>query len=138
MNELFIYTDGGARGNPGPAGVGVYIHDQDKKTVAEIGKTIGHQTNNIAEYQAVVEAFDWLIGHVSKEVKKINFFLDSQLVYSQIVGLYKVKNSDLREKLFTIREREARINIPIFYNLIPREKNTKADLLVNKALDNLL
>jgi ribonuclease HI len=138
MNELFIYCDGGARGNPGPAAVGVYIIDKDNKEVKKIGKTIGIATNNIAEYSAVVEAFEWLIQNLNNGYQKINFYLDSQLVYSQIVGLFKVKDGNLREKLFKIREKEAFVKIPIFYNLIRREKNKEADLLVNKALDNTL
>jgi ribonuclease HI len=138
MNELFIYCDGGARGNPGPAAVGVYIIDKDNKEIKKIGKTIGTATNNIAEYSAVVEAFEWLIQNLDSGYQRINFYLDSQLVYSQIVGLFKVKDGNLREKLFKIREKEALVKIPIFYNLIRREKNKEADLLVNKALDNTL
>jgi ribonuclease HI len=140
MNELFIFTDGGARGNPGPAAVGVYITDEEKKEIKSIGKKIGHATNNIAEYEAVITALNWLIENkvFIKDCKKINFYLDSQLVYSQISGVFRIKNSELREKLFAIREREAQIQISIHYNLIPREQNEKADFLVNKALDNLL
>lgn len=139
MNELFVYVDGGARGNPGPSAVGVYIVDQNKKEVNKISETIGHATNNVAEYSAVVKALSWIAMNVTKnDYSKINFFMDSQLVCSQIKGLYKVKNSDLRNLLFSVRELEAKIQIPIFYNLIPREKNYEADLLVNKALDNSL
>lgn len=139
MNELLVYVDGGARGNPGPAAVGVYIIDKNRKEIKSIGKKIGHATNNIAEYSAVIEALSWILENVKKEdYVKINFYLDSLLVCSQIKGIYKVKNSDLREKIFIVREKEAQINMPIFYNFVPREKNIEADLLVNKALDNFL
>ncbi len=129
-----VFTDGGARGNPGPAALGVYICDEKGNALARIGKTIGSTTNNIAEYSAVVEAFDWLVKHPQKE--EIHFFLDSELVYSQIKGIYKVKNEKLRQLLYDIREKEARIKVPIRYFHIRREFNKDADSLVNMALDN--
>ncbi len=69
---------------------------------------------------------------------KVNFFLDSKLVYSQITGLFKIKNPFLRMLLYEVKEKEAQAKSQIFYNHIPREKNTKADEMVNKALDNLI
>ncbi|MCL5113801.1 MAG: ribonuclease HI family protein [Patescibacteria group bacterium] len=132
-----IYTDGGARGNPGPAGIGVYIEDQNKNKVCELAEKIGVSTNNVAEYKAVVLALFWISENMDKiGDRKISISLDSQLVYSQIVGLYKVKNADLRDLLFKIRELEAKINREIRYINIPREKNKMADKLVNMALDN--
>lgn len=140
MYELFVYADGGARGNPGPSAIGVYITDENKNKVVGIGKKIGHATNNVAEYKAVIEGLSWIVENKDSlgEVKKINFFVDSLLVYSQIVGLFKVKNTDMRELIFSVREKEAQIKQPIVYKHIPREKNCEADLLVNKALDNLI
>ncbi len=140
MNELFIYTDGGARGNPGPSAVGIYIIDDKGNEVLSFGEKIGFSTNNIAEYKAVIFALKWLISKKDnlKNIGKINFYLDSKLVCSQITGLFKIKNAKLRDCLFLIREKEAQIKIPINYSFIPREKNKKADLLVNKALDNNL
>ena len=74
--ELNIYTDGGARGNPGPAGIGVYIIDEERKQVAGFGKKIGFATNNVAEYQAVIEALSWIYDHFYRLEKntKIHFF----------------------------------------------------------------
>lgn len=140
MNEIKIYTDGGARGNPGPAAIGVYIVDEDNKEIMSIGKKIGHATNNIAEYSAILEALGWITENSEKlqEVTKIVFFLDSLLVCSQIKGLYKVKNKELRLMVFKVREKEAEIKKQIFYEHIPREQNKKADSLVNMALDNNL
>lgn len=140
MNEIKIYTDGGARGNPGPAAIGVYIVDEDNKEIMSIGKKIGHATNNIAEYSAILEALGWITENSEKlqEVVKIVFFLDSLLVCSQIKGLYKVKNKELRLMVFKVREKEAEIKKQIFYEHIPREQNKKADSLVNMALDNNL
>ena len=136
-NTLMVFTDGGARGNPGEAGIGVYITDENKKELASFGKKIGFATNNVAEYKAVISALDWIIENkksLSKDAK-IHFFMDSKLVCSQIIGLFKVKNADLRNLLFDVRDREAQITPPIYYKYIPREKNTKADAFVNQALD---
>ena len=137
IKSLNVFTDGGARGNPGPSAIGVYIEDANNKKISGFGKTIGIATNNVAEYKAVIEALTWIIENKKDlgEDAKINFFLDSRLVCSQIIGLFKVKNADLRNLLFDVRQREAQINFPIFYKHIPREQNTKADAFVNAALD---
>lgn len=137
-NTLIVFTDGGSRGNPGEAAIGVYITDNKKNEIVRFGKKIGFTTNNVAEYRAVVEALSWI--NVNKDrltgYSKINFFLDSNLVCSQIRGFFKVKDSKLRDLLFLVRQRVQEIKIPIFYNHIPREKNKKADQLVNRALDD--
>ncbi|MCL4418979.1 ribonuclease HI family protein [Patescibacteria group bacterium] len=140
IDVLNIFTDGGARGNPGPSAIGVFIKDGDGKELAGIGKKIGISTNNIAEYKAVVEALDWIINnqHRLSRDAKIYFFLDSNLVYSQVVGLFKIKNPNLRELFFSIKKREAEIKLPIFYKHIPREQNREADRLVNMALDSVI
>jgi len=139
MPKIAIYTDGGSRGNPGPAALGVYIEDENKKELARIGKTLGVATNNFAEYSAIVEGLSWAIENKNKfNIEKISFFMDSQLAYSQLVGLYKVKNEKIRELIFLIRQKEAELKIPVWYNHIPREQNKKADFMVNFALDNEL
>ncbi|MDP2585266.1 MAG: ribonuclease HI family protein [Candidatus Levybacteria bacterium] len=137
INILNVFTDGGARGNPGPSAIGVYISDEKNKKVAGFGKTIGIATNNVAEYRAVVEALDWIIENKKSLAgnAKINFFLDSKLVCSQIIGLFKVKNAGLRDLLLDVRDREGQLSLPMFYRHIPREQNTKADAFVNDALD---
>jgi ribonuclease HI len=140
INTLNIYTDGGARGNPGPSAIGVYVTDENNKKIAGFGKAIGIATNNTAEYRAVIEALNWIIENKKDFSKnaKIYFFLDSKLVCSQIIGIFKVKNSDLRTLLFSVRDREAQISLPIYYKHIPREQNSKADEFVNNTLDNEL
>ncbi|MBF8250111.1 MAG: rnhA [Candidatus Levybacteria bacterium] len=137
INVLNVFTDGGARGNPGPSAIGVYIADEKNKKITGFGKTIGVATNNVAEYQAVVEALNWIIENKKSlaENAKINFFLDSKLVCSQIIGLWKVKNVGLKDLLLNVRDREGQICLPMYYKHIPREQNTKADAYVNKALD---
>ena len=137
-NFINVYTDGGARGNPGEAAVGIYITDQKKNKITEFGKKIGVATNNVAEYKAVLEALTWINENRERlgEFAKINFFLDSKLVCFQIRGFFKVKDAKLRDLLFIVRQKEQEIKTPIFYEYIPREENKKADLLVNQALDN--
>lgn len=137
IQKLNIFTDGGARGNPGPAAIGVFIRDDKDTKIAGFGKKIGVSTNNTAEYKAVIEALFWVIKNkekLSKDVEII-FFLDSNLVRSQIAGIFKIKNSHLRDLLFQVRQLESEIAIPINYSYIPREKNKEADKYVNLALD---
>lgn len=132
-----IFTDGGARGNPGPAAIGVYITD-GKNKIDAFGKKIGVATNNVAEYKAVIAAFSWIAKNKEKikDDSEIRFFLDSKLVVSQLNGVFKIKNPGLRGLLFEIREKEAEANVPISYFYVPREENKNADRLVNRALDN--
>lgn len=140
INALNVFTDGGARGNPGPSAIGVYIEDAKKKKIAGFGEEIGIATNNVAEYKAVIKALDWIIENKKNFTQnaKVYFFMDSKLIYSQIVGLFKVKNSALRDLLFLVRDREAQISLSIYYKNIPREQNVKADALVNEALDGAM
>ncbi len=139
MNEIHINTDGGARGNPGPAALGVYIADNSGKKLAGIGKRIGNTTNNVAEYLAVIEALNWVIANKQGlKISKIIFNLDSQLVYSQIIGVYKVKTEHIRELIYTVKEKISKVEVPIEWHHVPRESNKKADELVNLALDNLI
>ena len=127
MAEIVIYTDGGSRGNPGPSALGVYIQKSSGEVLARIGKYLGVATNNFAEYSAIVEGLSWALENKQKEkIEKISFYMDSQLAFSQLSGLYKIKNQ------------EAEIAIPVFYHHIPREKNKQADFMVNLALDNQL
>lgn len=128
--NLIIHTDGGARGNPGPAAIGVVI-EQSGKTIAAFGKTIGETTNNVAEYTAVIEALCYL----KKEYEKIDFFLDSTLVVNQLNGLFKIKQPHLRELLLKVRALEQKVGGTITYTAVRREQNVQADLLVNEALD---
>jgi ribonuclease HI len=115
-----IFTDGGARGNPGPAALGVYICNQKDEEIFSVGKYIGETTNNVAEYSAVLEAFLWLREKNIQE--EVRFFLDSELVCRQLNGIYKVKN--------------AALGLKVTFSHIPRELNKKADRMVNIALDS--
>ena len=136
MKKITIYIDGGSRGNPGPSAIGVVIIDKDNRVVEKFGTRIEITTNNRAEYRAVIEALRWIRKNLDTldSYSKINFFLDSNLVCSQLNGLFKIKDSNLRDHLFSVRQLEGEIDIPIAYTYIPREKNKEADKLVNKAL----
>lgn len=134
-----VYTDGGSRGNPGEAAIGVFITSSKGVPIASFGKRIGIGTNNEAEYTAVIEALNWIREHPDKlqGVDQASFFLDSLLVVSQITGLYKVKNPKMQSLLSLVRIHERAITIPISYQHIPRVQNSEADRQVNMALDNL-
>lgn len=132
MNKtLIIYTDGGARGNPGPAGIGVAIYDHQKQLIATISKYLGEATNNQAEYQAVIFA---LLHAKELKATELNFFLDSELVVKQLNGQYKVKNKDLASLFLEIHNLSINFK-KITYQHIYREQNTVADKLANEAMD---
>lgn len=150
-----IHTDGGARGNPGPAAVGVVIEicqlnqlpnpTNKKPVIIEFGKRIGETTNNVAEYTAVREALKEVksqkIKGKSEDQKtkiEIHFCLDSMLVVNQLNGIFKVKDAKLRELLVQVKILESEIGGTITYQYVPREQNRRADYFVNHALDTLM
>lgn len=136
--KLNVFTDGGARGNPGYAGIGFIIIDNETgKVVKSFKKKIGIATNNVAEYTAVLEAIKWISENYLSSELSIQFFSDSQLVVNQLKGNYKIKNFNLKKFVLKIKELEKEIKGNIFYQLISREKNRQADQLVNQALDSL-
>ncbi len=128
---MIIYTDGGARGNPGPAGIGVVIMNEQKKVVAQISKYIGEATNNQAEYQALLAALE-----KAKQlgVRELEVFLDSELLVKQLNRQYRVKDKDLALLFVKVYNAALGFNKVIFKH-IRRELNFKADKLVNQALD---
>lgn len=135
--DFIIQTDGGARGNPGPAAIGILVKDDEGNELFKKGEKIGKATNNVAEYLAVVKALEWLKENISKELLgNIIFYLDSSLVVNQLNGVFKIKEAHLGEQVLKIRILEREIGGNIFYKHIPREKNKIADSLVNSALDN--
>ena len=148
-NEISIFCDGGARGNPGPAAVGFVVF-QNNKIVHKFSKRIGETTNNVAEYQAVIAALEWLknqspvTSHPRPRLRlteggqsPVAFFLDSQLVVNQLNGNFKIKNSNLQKLIVRAKNLERKINGKISYSYVSREKNKIADALVNQALNGL-
>ena len=137
MNKVglcIIYTDGGARGNPGPAGIGYVIYDQDRKIIYEGKKFIGEATNNQAEYLAVLEAIQTAKNLGAGE---LIFYMDSELVMSQLTQKFKIKNAELR-KLFVQIWNLSQGFKKVSYHYIPREQNSFADSLVNQAIDEAI
>ncbi len=133
MNKkIIIYTDGGARGNPGPAGIGVVIFNEDEsQIISEHKKYVGETTNNQAEYQAVVLG----LQEAEKiQPKEVEVRLDSELVCSQINRIYKLKNKDFQDSFIKIYNLKQQFN-KITFKYIPREKNKLADKLANQAMD---
>ena len=133
---LKVFTDGGARGNPGPAAAAFVVY-QGEGILAQEGRYLGRATNNVAEYQAVLKSFDWLLSHreKAKEAEKVEFFLDSKLVVSQLNGQFKIKARNLLPLVLAIKQKEKALGVPVSYSYIPRFKNEAADLLVNQTLD---
>jgi ribonuclease HI len=132
--RLILHCDGAARGNPGPAGVGVHIADDDGTTVAEIAEGIGEATNNVAEYTAAIRGLERARDLGATEV---HLRSDSKLLIEQLAGRWKIKNQNL------IRlHREARVLVDGFERVtlehVPRERNVEADRLANQGVDTWL
>jgi len=131
IKNLEIYTDGGARGNPGPAGIGVVIWNGNE-LVGTYSKYIGEATNNQAEYEAV------LLGlQQAKRLKaeKLDFYMDSELAVNQLNRKFKIKNADLGSLFVKALNMMIGFKTVQFHH-IPREKNKEADKLVNQAIDS--
>jgi ribonuclease HI len=128
---LIAHSDGGARGNPGPAGYGVVIEDESGHKVAQLSEYLGHQTNNFAEYQGLIAALEYALQQGPKALKVIS---DSELLVRQIKGIYKVKNPTLKDLHARAQELIGQLEwFSIGHAL--REQNQEADRLANEAMD---
>ncbi len=128
---LVVHVDGGARGNPGPAAIGVVISDPDGSVLDELAEPIGVATNNVAEYTAILRGIDRAAELGAREVQLVN---DSELVARQLTGVYKVKHPAMRplyEQAMGALRGFDRWSI----RNVPRAENARADALVNAALD---
>ena len=135
--KLIVYTDGGARGNPGPAGIGVVIKDEKGKILHAISKDIGIRTNNEAEYEAIILAFKKLKHHYGKEgveSLEVEIRTDSQLIARQLKGVYKVKMEHLKPLFMEAYNLKTEFGKVEFVE-IPREQNKEADAMANEAMD---
>lgn len=138
MRKILLYTDGGARGNPGPAGAGAYIVDETNGKKREASKFLGVQTNNIAEYEAVVlglEEIKKIIPEGERATAAIDVYMDSELVARQLNGVYQVKEPTLYPLFIKIHNMRVKDFPHITFTHIPREKNGEADRLSNEAMD---
>jgi ribonuclease HI len=129
--EVTLHTDGGARGNPGPAGIGAVIHDLNGKQLKAIKEYIGETTNNQAEYRALLRG---LAEAAAMGAEKITCYLDSELVVKQLNGQYKIKEPGLQELAMDVIRLKQKFK-EISFKHVRREQNSAADKLVNEALD---
>src|SRR4030042_987286 len=140
-NDITIYTDGGARKNPGPAAIGFTIFDHDRRIMIRHGEPIGVTTNNVAEYMGIIKALSWANHHLPTQTTPmtVRVYMDSLLVVNQMNGLYKVRNSNLKLLIAKVRQIENELSrkkiIKVFYTHLPEEENKTAADLVNEALD---
>ena len=125
------HIDGGARGNPGPAGYGVVIHDPQGKKIAELSEYLGHRTNNYAEYQGLLAVLRYALAHDIPSLKVIS---DSELMVRQMKGIYKVRHPELR-KFYEEAQQLARKLERFEIRHALREHNRDADRLANQAMD---
>jgi ribonuclease HI len=132
MGKLTVNVDGGARGNPGPAAIGVVVRNGDGAVVEQVGETIGQATNNVAEYRALLRGLELAAAQGADEVELIG---DSELIVRQIEGRYKVKHADMKELHAQAKAMLANFDSWSIRH-VKRAENADADKLVNEALDN--
>jgi ribonuclease HI len=125
------YTDGGSRGNPGPAGYGVRIEDDHGQLLEELYESLGTATNNVAEYRGLLAALRWACDH---GVRSLRIRSDSELLVKQMKGIYRVKNPGLQPLFKEAQQLAGQIGRVVFEH-VRREQNTEADRLANKAID---
>ena len=129
--KAILYTDGGARGNPGPAGIGAVLTDPSGEVIGEIAEGIGETTNNVAEYSALIAGLELAL---EKGVTDIQVFMDSELVISQLKGEWKIKNDRLRTLAVKARALLNRFESKSLQH-VRREQNSDADRLANQGMD---
>ncbi len=135
--QFTIHADGGARGNPGLSGAGAMIRDEFGSSVATVSKFLGIRTNNFAEYEAVILAFEALMKLVPSEKRnetKVVVKMDSELVVKQMRGEYKVRHPILKEQYARLMHAISTFGFVSFTH-VPRVKNSDADALANEAMD---
>ncbi len=136
-NKINIYTDGGARGNPGPAALGAVLRDAEGRLIKEYGEYLGIKTNNEAEYEAIIFALKkakQLLGKKNAKAAEIILHTDSELVERQLGGKYKIEDEKLQPlfiKVWNLRVELGNVS----FRHITRDKNKDADRMVNEALD---
>lgn len=129
--EVIAHIDGASRGNPGPAAYGVVLASDEGARLTTLSKTIGHATNNVAEYHGLLAALEYALEHDFRRLKVLS---DSELMARQIQGAYKVKSPDLKPLYERARSAIARLE-SFSIEHVRREHNREADKLANKALD---
>ncbi|HEX6455123.1 MAG TPA: ribonuclease HI family protein [Solirubrobacterales bacterium] len=134
MSRVTVNVDGGARGNPGPAAIGIVLRDDAGEVLEKVGERIGEATNNVAEYRALLRGIELADAHGASELELIG---DSELVVRQVEGRYKVKNAGMKELCDEVM-RALRGFDSWSIRHVRRAENADADRLVNEALDGVL
>jgi len=138
MEHYVIHTDGGARGNPGPAGSGAAVermNGDQLELVIEVSEWLGETTNNVAEYKAVIFALEAVKQHAKEIPVTVEVVLDSQLITEQMNGNYKVRNEGLKPLYQQVRHLVMELGGVVSFRHVPRAENKHADRLVNQAID---
>lgn len=137
--QLVIHTDGGSRGNPGPAAIGVWVGTANGEKLHEMYQFLGIGTNNEAEYEAFLASLTWLLGSdLLPTLAEVTWKLDSMLVVEQLNRRWKIKEPRIQTKANRCWELLKTLSIPHSITYVPRAENAKADALVNQALDESL
>lgn len=131
MTSIVVFIDGGARGNPGPAGYGVRVERTDGTLIDEFSESIGIATNNVAEYRGLIAALRWAVAH---GIHAVEVRSDSLLLVQQMLGNYRVKNAGLRPLHAAATKLVADVG-HVRFEHVRREANTHADRLANAAMD---
>jgi ribonuclease HI len=134
VSRIRVNVDGGARGNPGPAAIGVVLRDDEGEVLEKLGERIGEATNNVAEYKALLRGIELAADHGATELELIG---DSELVVRQVEGRYKVKNAGMKELHEQVKQALGDFDSWSIHH-VRREHNADADRLVNEALDGVL
>lgn len=134
--HAIIHTDGGSRGNPGPAASAFTVHTGNNEVLHEESRFLGTATNNVAEYSALRMAMEWLLVNASKlGIQKVDVLMDSELVVKQMRGEYKIKDGNLSLIAVEIKRIERSLQLAPTYIHVRRAENARADALVNESLD---
>lgn len=129
--RLVANTDGASRGNPGPAGLGAVLADQQGQVIKESARYLGRTTSNVAEYNAIIEALEMALGAGATELE---VRMDSELAVRQLTGRYQVRSPGLLPLFLRCKELAARFK-RVDFRWVPRERNSHADRLANQAVD---
>lgn len=134
--QFTIFADGGSRGNPGPAGSGAVVYDAQGNIVAEVSEFIGHTTNNVAEYTAMIRGLEALAEYLDERTPSASVLvkMDSELAVKQMRGEYKIKHPNLKPLAEQAYMRTQQFSAVQFAH-VPREQNKVADALANQAMD---
>jgi ribonuclease HI len=141
MSILKIYTDGGSRGNPGVAGIGVHVEDESAQTIFETSLYLGEKTNNESEYQGLIAGLKWLVESLegkSVEADQVEIFMDSKLVVEQINQNWKINQAHLRDlakEVWQLLDKIKAQGVTLKLQHVRREYNKRADELANQAMD---